>query len=288
MRPLMNIADEIVGLEAYNMKTRVITAVALLPLLLLVVLVAPKVCTAVLFGLMASIAAYELLTGTGMVKHIRLTVYAMVTAFWCVLWCGLGIGYAWLLLGVLLFWVALFAEMMASHMQLSFDKIGVTFVAGIVLPMLLAALVRIHSTEKGRFLILIPFVLAFLSDTGAYFIGLAFGKHKLAPVISPKKSVEGVFGGVLGAILGMIIYCFVLQIFFDFTVNYGFALIYGVLGSFAGVFGDLCFSVIKRQTGIKDYGNLIPGHGGILDRFDSMIVVGPLVEVLLLLLPVVV
>ena len=270
------------------MKTRIIAAVALLPLLLLVVLVAPKVCTAILFGLMSAIAAYELLSGTGIVKHIRLTVYAMVSAFWCVLWCGLGLSYAWLLLGVLLFWVALFAEMMASQMKLSFEKIGVAFVAGVILPMLLGALVRIHGAEKGRFLILIPFVLAFLSDTGAYFIGLAFGKHKLAPVISPKKSVEGVFGGVLGAILGMLLYCLVLQMFFDFQVNYLYALVYGVFGSLAGVFGDLCFSVIKRQTGIKDYGNLIPGHGGILDRFDSMMVVGPLVEVLLLLLPVVV
>ena len=73
-----------------------------------------------------------------------------------------------------------------------------------------------------------------------------------------------------------------------FRVNYGLALLYGILGSAAGTFGDLCFSVIKRQTGIKDYGNLIPGHGGILDRFDSMMVVGPLAEALLILIPLVV
>ena len=142
--------------------------------------------------------------------------------------------------------------------------------------------------EQGRFYILIPFVLAFLSDTGAYFTGLSFGKHKLAPVISPKKTVEGVIGGVAGAVLGMLLYCAVLQLFFKFQVNYFYAVIYGILGSAAGVFGDLCFSVIKRQTGIKDYGKLFPGHGGILDRFDSMMVVAPLVEVLILLLPVVV
>ena len=73
--------------------------------------------------------------------------------------------------------------------------------------------------------------------------------------------------------------------FAQFRVNYGIAILYGLVGSLAGVFGDLCFSVIKRQTGIKDYGNLIPGHGGILDRFDSMMVVGPLAEILLILLP---
>lgn len=268
------------------MKTRIVAAVVLLPLLLLVVLAAPKVCTAILFAAMAAIAAYELLSGTGLVKSLRLNIYSAVSAFWCALWCGLGLGYACLLLGILIFWVVLFAEMMYSQLKLTFDKIGICLVAGAALPLLLASLVRIHGSAEGRFFILIPFVLAFLSDTGAYFAGLRFGKHKLAPVISPKKTVEGLVGGVLGAIVGMLIYCLVLDVLFGFETNYLFALVYGILGSFAGVFGDLCFSVIKRQTGIKDYGNLIPGHGGILDRFDSMIVIGPLAEVLLILIPV--
>lgn len=268
------------------MKTRIIAAVALLPLLLLVVLAAPKFCTAIVFGTMASIAAYELLAGTGMVQAPRLCVYSMASAFWCVMWYGLGIGYPWLLLGILTFWIALFAEMMLSQMKLPFESIAICLAGGVVLPMLLGSIVRIHRMGFGRFFILIPFVLAFLSDTGAYFAGLKFGKHKLAPMISPKKTVEGVVGGVLGAMIGMLVYCAVLGIFFGFRVNYLYALIYGVLGSIAGVFGDLCFSVVKRQTGIKDYGNLIPGHGGILDRFDSMMVVGPLAEALLLLLPV--
>ena len=268
------------------MKTRVITAVVLLPLLLLVVLAAPKIFTAILFATMAAIAAYELLSGTGIVKHLRLCIYTALSAFWCVLWCGLHISSVWLLLGVLLLWVAIFSEMMASQMRLGFEKAAVCMVAGVLIPLLFGAVVRLHSSEQGRFYILIPFVLAFLSDTGAYFIGLKFGKHKLAPVISPKKTVEGVIGGVLGAIVGMVIYCVVLQLGFKFRVNYLFAVIYGVLGSAAGVFGDLCFSVVKRQTGIKDYGNLFPGHGGILDRFDSTMVVAPLVEILVALLPV--
>jgi phosphatidate cytidylyltransferase len=93
-------------------------------------------------------------------------------------------------------------------------------------------------------------------------------------------------GGVLAAMIVMMIYAVILQLGFKLQVNYLYALVYGFVCSLGGVFGDLCFSVIKRQTGIKDYGNLIPGHGGILDRFDSMMIVGPLVEVLLLLLPV--
>lgn len=267
------------------MKTRILAAAVLLPLLLLVVLFAPKIFTAILFGAMAAIAAYELLMGTKLVKHMRLCVYTAVSAFWCVLWSGLGLDNVWLLLGVLLFWVALFAEMMASGMKIPFGKIAVCLVGGVILPLLFGSVVRIHAAENGRFFILVPFAMAFSSDTGAYFAGLKFGKTKLAPTISPKKTVEGVVGGVLGAMAVMLVYCLVLQVFFKMTPNYLFALIYGLLGAGAGVFGDLCFSVIKRQTEIKDYGNLIPGHGGILDRFDSMMVVGPLAEILLLLLP---
>jgi len=267
------------------MKTRILASVVLLPLLLLVVLAAPKIFTAILFGLMAAIAAYELLYGTGLAKHPRLCLYSMLSAFWCVLWCGLHIGYHWLLMGILLLWIALFAEMMASDMKLGFNVTACCMAAGVILPLLLSALVRIHGGEKGRFFILVPFVMAFLSDTGAYFAGLKFGKHKLAPAISPKKTVEGVVGGIVGAVVGVLLYCLVLHLCFRMQVNYLAAIVYGVIGSAASVFGDLCFSVIKRQTGIKDYGNLIPGHGGILDRFDSMIVVAPLAELLLVFLP---
>ena len=267
------------------MKTRIIAAAVLLPLLLIVVFLLPKVCTAILFGAMAAVGAYELMVGTGKVKETRLYIYAMISAFWCALWSGLSISYGWLLLGVLAFWIALFAELMHSQMQLAFEKMTVSMVAGVIMPLMLSSLVRIHATESGRVLIVIPFVLAFLSDSGAYFAGLKYGKRKLAPTISPKKTVEGVVGGVIGAVVGMVIYSFVIQSCFYFRVNYMYATLYGVLGSVAGVFGDLCFSAIKRQVDIKDYGNLIPGHGGILDRFDSMILIGPLAEILLLILP---
>lgn len=269
------------------MKVRILASVILLPLLLIIVLALPKVCTAVLFGLMAAIAAYELLSGTGYIRHIRFVAYAMVMAFLVCIWSYTGMSHVWGLLGVLAFVTIYFSEMMLSHVKVRLEKITICMLAGLLIPYLFSSLIRIHAVEgTGRYFIIIPFVMAFLSDTGAYFAGKYLGKHKLAPVISPNKTVEGVIGGVLGAILGMLIYGLILDLAFGFTVNYLYAVLYGLIGSVAAVFGDLCFSVIKRQTGIKDYGNLIPGHGGILDRFDSMMIVGPLAELLLILIPV--
>ena len=270
------------------MKTRIIAAAALLPALLIVVLLLPGVFTAILFGLMAAIAAYELLYGTKLVKMPRLIGYTALMAFLVALWSCFGHSYPAALIGVLLFTSLLYAEVLASKAKIGYQKITVCLAGGLLIPFMLTALVRLRSAENGCFLILIPFVLAFLSDTGAYFAGCYLGKHKLAPVISPKKTVEGVVGGVVGAIVGMLLYCFILDIAFGFQANYFYAFVYGALGSVAAVFGDLSFSAIKRQTGIKDYGNLIPGHGGILDRFDSMTVVAPLTEALLILIPVVV
>ena len=269
------------------MITRILAAAVLLPLLLIVVLLLPKVCTAVLFGLMAAIAAYELTKGTGLVKNIRLTVYGMAIAFLVPIWGFFGMVYSIGLVGMLIFVSLLYMELLLSRGKLPYGEVAVSFMAGLVVPFLFSAIVRIFAQEKGIYLIFIPFVLAFTSDTGAYFAGRFFGKHKLAPVVSPNKTVEGVVGGVLSTVLFMIAYCLVMQFGFQLRVNYFYAVIYGILGAMAGVFGDLSFSAIKRQTGIKDYGNLIPGHGGILDRFDSMTLVAPLTEALLLLIPVV-
>ena len=99
------------------------------------------------------------------------------------------------------------------------------------------------------------------------------------------KSWEGFAGGIAVAVLGMLAFCLILDKACGYSVQYGLAVVYGLAGSLGSVFGDLSMSVIKRQTGIKDYGKLIPGHGGILDRFDSVMITAPLTEALLLILP---
>ena len=267
------------------MLKRTITGAALIAVLVVVLLFLPAWCAGILLSVMVSLAAEELLKTTDLVKDPHLLGGAVVAAVNVVWWCFFGMHYVWALGVLLVFTVVCFAQMLRTNGQLPFNQVAITFMAGIIIPFLLSALVRIRIMENGVFFIAAPFVMAFMPDTGAYLIGCAFGKHKLCPAISPKKTVEGLFGGFLGGILGMIVYGLVLQHFFGFAVNYLFAVIYGVLGAGFGTFGDLMFSVIKRQTGIKDYGKLLPGHGGILDRFDSVTIVAPLAELLLMILP---
>ncbi len=269
------------------MKTRILSAAILIPVLLLVILVAPKIVAALVFGAMLAIAAYELLYRTRLVKHPRLVLYSCAMAFSVSLWSYWGAVHAWFVLMVMVFYVLLFSEMMLDHVKVRIEDLGLCFLGGVIVPYFLSALIRILSMSIGRYVVLIPFVVAFLSDSGAYFVGLKFGRHKLAPVVSPNKTIEGAVGGVVTCMLSMLLYGLVLNLIPDVKVNFLLAMLYGLVGALVDIFGDLSFSIIKRQTGIKDYGNLIPGHGGILDRFDSLVMVAPMMEVLLILLPMV-
>lgn len=270
------------------MKTRIISGAVFTVVLALLFFFLPVVVTAVAVAALCTAASYELLYTTGLVKNIRMNVYSAVMAVLVVVWSCLGRGYAPMLLGVLLYAMLLYSELLYTSGKTPAAQVGYCLLSGLVIPFLLSALLRIRSLSDGQFLLLIPFIMAYCSDTGAYFIGVCFGKHKMCPTISPKKSWEGFFGGIAVAVLGMLVYAVVLHRTLQWNVNYVLALLYGLVGALGSVFGDLMMSVIKRQTGIKDYGKLIPGHGGILDRFDSVLITAPLTEALLLLLPMVV
>ena len=142
-----------------------------------------------------------------------------------------------------------------------------------------------RGVDMGQYLYLLIFLGAWMTDTGAYFVGVFFGKHKLIPEVSPKKTVEGAFGGVLGCILGYVIFGVVIDMFFNVTVNYLALILLAVGISVISQCGDLVASYVKRERGIKDYGFIFPGHGGIMDRFDSIIAVAPTIYGVVLLLP---
>ena len=145
----------------------------------------------------------------------------------------------------------------------AFQDICAVLLGGVAIPLAMSCLLRLRLLNYGGGLVLMPLVAA-------------CGKHKLTPV-SPKKTVEGAVGGLVGGVLGMIVFRIV---FFFVTLqplSIGWCMVIGLAGAFMGQLGDLSFSVIKRQCGIKDYGRLLPGHGGVLDRFDSVIFAAPVV-----------
>ncbi len=138
-----------------------------------------------------------------------------------------------------------------------------------LLPYALNSLTNIYLLENGKYMIVIPVICASVTDIFAYLVGKNFGKRKLAPVISPNKTIEGSIGGIIGCTTVIILYTYYFADILQIDIIS--AIFIGILGSIFGQAGDLFFSMIKRQSNIKDFSKLIPGHGGILDRFDSII-----------------
>lgn len=139
--------------------------------------------------------------------------------------------------------------------------------------------------EHGNYLVWFVFLCSWGSDTCAYAVGVLIGRHKMAPKLSPKKSIEGAAGGVAGAALLFVIYTrFVINRYTEAAMPLLLVAVLGAAGALVSMVGDLAASAIKRDHGIKDYGKLIPGHGGIMDRFDSVIITAPLIFIGLLFL----
>lgn len=156
--------------------------------------------------------------------------------------------------------------------KINLASIGITLLGVIYIPFLLFHISYLNSSLNGSKYIWLIFLIAFGTDTFAYFSGNMFGKHKLCPTISPNKTIEGSIGGIIGSLIITTIYAIFMNIDPLWKI-----LIMSVLTSIISQFGDLVASRIKRITGIKDYGKLIPGHGGIIDRFDSIIFVAPVI-----------
>ncbi len=179
--------------------------------------------------------------------------------------------------------LVLFAQVIATNMKYNIKDIAITFFGICYIVIFLMYIPIIREMANGRILIWFIFIAAWGTDMFAYFTGKKFGKHKFTKV-SPNKSIEGCIGGTVGAILCMVIYAVVCNNVWNMNINYVYIAIVGLVLSLVGQIGDLAASSIKRYTGIKDFSNLIPGHGGILDRIDSVIFIAPFAYFLLMLI----
>ncbi|MCF2669576.1 MAG: phosphatidate cytidylyltransferase [Clostridiales bacterium] len=272
------------------MKKRVIFGVVGLIFVLLALYRFPPIVLEAALAALSALATYELLGSTRLVRDrvmLALAVLYSLTYAFSLSTMAKAQPYSAMLSHILLtvFLLALFARLLQKHATVGAQEAACAAFGGICLPYLLLSLIRIFQIPQiGPFLVLLPLVAAWGSDTCALFAGILFGKHKLAPVVSPKKTVEGAVGGVVGATVIMLAVVAVFNRFTPVDIPFFAAAVLGAVGAVIGQLGDLTFSVIKRQTGIKDYGHIFPGHGGVLDRFDSVIFVAPVVELVLQIL----
>lgn len=168
-----------------------------------------------------------------------------------------------------------------NYPKYSIKDIALTIFTIFYVPVLFSFvyLLREQRGQFGKYIVWLIFISSWGCDTFAYFTGLLFGKHKLTRLVSPHKTIEGAVGGILGSILLGIIYVFILNNFvkIDIYMSLIRVSIACALGAIFSQIGDLTASAIKREYNIKDYGDLIPGHGGVLDRFDSVIFTAPII-----------
>lgn len=185
---------------------------------------------------------------------------------------------------VIMMLIALMFVYVFGFSKYNANQVMNTYFSLIYAPVMLSFVFLTRQLENGIYLVWMIFISSWISDTCAYLVGVMIGKHKLAPVLSPKKSIEGSVGGIAGAaIVGALFGAYLDRALY--TENFVVILaIVGGVGSVISQVGDLAASAIKRDHDIKDYGRLIPGHGGIMDRFDSVIFTAPITYFLIIML----
>ena len=273
------------------MKNRVLSGTVLVALMVAIVVFNSSFPMAlnIAISLVSVLAVTEIITAIGMAKNYVLMVPSLL--FSAAL--PLTQGDIWREGVYFLYTVFLFSALIRYHKSTTFREVGIVFSMALLIPTALDTIVGLRAVggRHGMFYVIIAIFSASIADTGAFFAGSFLGKHKLCPEISPKKTVEGVIGGFVLNIAAMLVFGYIFQaIFYNHAVKVSYITLFliGVGGTVMSILGDLSFSLIKRSCHIKDFGQVIPGHGGILDRFDSVIFTAPFVYILVQLLPLVV
>ena len=278
------------------MKQRIITAVIGLALLAVVLFCYETPVYDGAVCIITLIAVHELLLAMKVTKNIPLTVLTLLTAAIPFFTPLTQTPKDYFSLSVTLYAASVFLGfllMLKQHDRLDFRTVATAYFIAAIVPFSFYALIHIRDSfgwMQGLFYTLVIFASAWGADSGAYFGGRFFGKRKLAPKISPNKTVEGLVGGIISALVLVVLITWGYLFLTGRMTAEGWLervplLIITPLLSLVGVGGDLFASVIKRQNGLKDFGTIMPGHGGILDRFDSVFFIAPLFYLILLYLP---
>ncbi len=271
------------------MATRILVSVVLAPLFFVTLFFLPPIWLTVVVAGIVALASHELLAATKAGSSTLICICTALAAASVPFTHLLGIdGVATRITALLLMCVVFFTAIHRYDSErggVKLEQILSCLFGGIFIPVMLTSLVDLKLMENGRYLVLLPVICAFLTDTGAYFAGVFLGKHRGITRVSPNKSLEGYIGGILSGGVFLLLYGMILQRFAGLSVSLPTIALYGLLGSAVTELGDLSFSLIKREFGVKDYGKLLPGHGGMLDRFDSMTFAAPMLLFLVQVMP---
>ncbi|MDL2232836.1 phosphatidate cytidylyltransferase [Ruminococcaceae bacterium OttesenSCG-928-L11] len=269
------------------MRQRVISSLVGLLLLAVVYLFLDTLVLNIVIGAIGVIAVLELLSAVKCSKYRGLSV--LCVAISVTIPFAQETAVRRIMPQLMFFYIGVFfLILLKDHQKLRVEQASMMFFFSLFVPIFFACAVFIRNRFGpviGGFYLLWALGSAWLSDTGAYFAGRAFGKHKLAPLISPKKTVEGAVGGVITSTVFMLLFALLFDLGMNAVgtpvrMNYLWIALFTPFFSIGGMLGDLSASVIKRQYGVKDFGNIMPGHGGVLDRFDSVLFTLPSVFII--------
>lgn len=269
------------------MAKRLLTAAIAIPIGILILVLNNSHVLAGVTTFLSVVAVYEILSAAKYNKKYRsITVLSLVfSAFVPLAFCYDAIR-QFVIVIAFVFLMLLFGATLTRHKEIRFEELGLIAFVSICVPLSIATIAyfMFRWPEHGIFFIVYTLVTAWIADGGAYFAGTFLGKHKLCPEISPKKTWEGFFGGLAASVVFAVLLGFGYELWDKiftgenhFRVNILILCIVAFISTFLGLLGDLIASLMKRQCGVKDFGNFFPGHGGVMDRFDSVLFVSPFV-----------
>lgn len=258
------------------MKQRIITGALCAVLLLPVLFFYNTLIFNLVIAIISAVSVFEVLQAAGLHKNPAFLAVCILFA------AGVPfVSFAYFSFLSFFFMALIFVVLIFTKNSLNFEKVGTVFPMLVFVPFGMAATVYLRDfNEHGLFYLFLAMIGSWVTDIGAYFIGSFWGKHKLIERISPKKTVEGAVGGFVSCIVCFALAAWIYQRFFlgdTATVSIWMLVLLSIPCSLVGMVGDLAASLVKRNCHVKDYGNILPGHGGMLDRFDSFVFVTPLI-----------
>ncbi len=267
------------------MAKRIITAIVAVALFIPVLWFSDTYVFPIAIAFLGTIAAFEMLKCIGSLQNWAISIPQIILSAAMPLLMRLGANNSVYIRAAIfihfVYAIYLMAYAVMSKGAVKLEQVSAVFFSCLYVNTGFSSLILLRDAPEGKYIFLLAFLGPWISDSFAYFFGRALGRHKLIPEVSPKKTVEGSVAGILFCAISYMVYALLLEKFGLAQLDVVPLTVFGLVVSIVSQVGDLSASFIKREYGIKDYGNLFPGHGGVLDRFDSVLPVATILMILI-------